>query len=268
MATSYPTVNQSNLELTPMQVFWTPHAAPYVNCTTAVATPGVVVATAHGLVAGNTVKFATTGLLPTGLVAGVTYFVISAGLTSSNFEVSATLAGSAINFTGSTSGQSSFSLQYAEIDLGGSLGNVTISAKYTKADLKADQYGETVLDRRVKGIEVTASTELAEVLNFDIWKVVFPHITELTTGGSAVVMASQIGDSDSSHTGLLRLHPMSVAETDLNFDYNFFKTCASAESSIVYGPSEQNRLKIVWNILPDFSTVPAQFFRFGSLAAS
>ena len=48
------------------------------------------------------------------------------------------------------------------VDLGGTLGNVNVKFKFEKADIKADQFGSTVLDRRVKGIMGTIETELAE----------------------------------------------------------------------------------------------------------
>ena len=78
---------------------------PAISCTTPIATPGVVNATSHGFNAGDQVQFAVTGgALPTGLVAGTTYFVIAAGLGASVFEVSATSGGAAINFTGTSTG--------------------------------------------------------------------------------------------------------------------------------------------------------------------
>jgi hypothetical protein len=72
--------------------------------TVTIASPGVLTKVAHGLVAGNAVKLVTSGALPTGLVAGVTYWVISAGLTADNFELALTPGGAAINTTGTQSG--------------------------------------------------------------------------------------------------------------------------------------------------------------------
>lgn len=72
--------------------------------TVTIATPGVFTSTGHGLSAGNKVVFSTTGVLPTGLVAGTTYYVMSTGLTADAFQVSATEGGAAINTTGSQSG--------------------------------------------------------------------------------------------------------------------------------------------------------------------
>lgn len=64
---------------------------------TAVATPGVITvasAPANDL----QVIFSTTGALPTGLTAGTAYYVVNR--TSTTFQVSATLGGSAINTSG------------------------------------------------------------------------------------------------------------------------------------------------------------------------
>jgi hypothetical protein len=72
--------------------------------TAPVASPGLINWTAHAFSAGQAVKFKTSGALPTGLVADTYYYVIAAGLVTNAFEVSATPGGSAINFTGSTSG--------------------------------------------------------------------------------------------------------------------------------------------------------------------
>ena len=72
--------------------------------TITIANPAVISLTAHGFSAGDVVEFKTTGALPTGLSVATSYYVISTGLTSDVFEVSATLAGSAVNTSGSQSG--------------------------------------------------------------------------------------------------------------------------------------------------------------------
>lgn len=72
--------------------------------TVTIASPAVFTLTGHGLNAGDTVQFTTTGALPTGLSVGTTYYVISTGLTANTFEVSATAGGVAINTSGTQSG--------------------------------------------------------------------------------------------------------------------------------------------------------------------
>ncbi len=67
-----------------------------------IASPGVVTWNGHGLSNGQTVNFASTGTLPTGITVGTTYYVI--GATATTFQLSATSGGSAIVTTGSQSG--------------------------------------------------------------------------------------------------------------------------------------------------------------------
>lgn len=149
------------------------------------------------------------------------------------------------------------------VDLGGTLSNIVIETKYEKAEIKADQLGTTVLDRRVKGLNVTVTTELTQVQDQDIWKIVFPHAEQEMTGTGAIKFKSAVGDSDLANAKELVLHPLSKAAGDTSTNHTFWKACASAESTITYGPDKQATLKIVWNILPDTSVTPARFYQYG-----
>lgn len=70
-------------------------------CTITAANPGVISLT-NTFAAGQPVQFDTTGTLPAGLAQKTTYYVIAGGLSGSQFEVSATVGGSAINTTALT----------------------------------------------------------------------------------------------------------------------------------------------------------------------
>jgi hypothetical protein len=72
--------------------------------TLTIAAPGVFTDAAHGMAINDGVSFSTTGALPTGLVAGTTYFVSATGFTSGAYSVSATAGGTAITTTGTQSG--------------------------------------------------------------------------------------------------------------------------------------------------------------------
>lgn len=72
--------------------------------TITIASPAVVTKTTHGLIAGDSVKFTTTGALPTGLLPDTRYYVLSSGLTANDFQLSSTPGGTAINTSGSQSG--------------------------------------------------------------------------------------------------------------------------------------------------------------------
>lgn len=150
------------------------------------------------------------------------------------------------------------------VDLGGTLSNVVISIKYTKAPIKADQYGETVLDQRVSGQEMMVTTELAEINLKDNWKVVFPQANLVTSGGNKqMYFDTRIGDGDLARSAVLTLHPLSKADADLTGDFKFFKACATGESEITYSPTGQAKLKIVWRIYLDTSASPARWLVHG-----
>jgi hypothetical protein len=76
-------------------------------------------ATAHGLSANDQINFsATQGTLPTNLSAGLTYYVLSTGLTADAFRVSTTPGGSALDMSGAATGTYKFVRQGAlEIDV-------------------------------------------------------------------------------------------------------------------------------------------------------
>lgn len=86
--------------------------APTGVVTITIASPGVVTfAGGHGLEAGSPVVFATTGALPTGLVAGTVYYVLASGLTPTSFSVGATDGGAAIVTSGTQSGVQTLTAQ-------------------------------------------------------------------------------------------------------------------------------------------------------------
>lgn len=84
-----------------------PGPATTATVTTPVASPGIVNWAAHGIVGACPVVF-TGGTLPTGITTGTTYYVIPSTITTGTFEIALTvanaLAGTAINFTGTSSG--------------------------------------------------------------------------------------------------------------------------------------------------------------------
>lgn len=68
------------------------------------ATSDSITTKAHGLVANDTIRLSTTGTLPAPLGRGVTYHVISSGLTVDAFKVSTSHGGPPVNITDAGSG--------------------------------------------------------------------------------------------------------------------------------------------------------------------
>jgi hypothetical protein len=78
---------------------------PYIDFTVTItiAAPGVVTWTGHGLSVNDTIRFTTTGALPTGLAINTTYYVKEV-LSPNTFTVSASAGGAAITTSGTQSG--------------------------------------------------------------------------------------------------------------------------------------------------------------------
>ncbi len=112
--------------------------------------PGVVTLNNHGLVAGNTVYFTTTGALPTGISANTLYYVISGGLTANTFWISASSNGAAINTSGSQSG--THSLYFCPYGLGD--GSTTFNTPNLRGNVPAglDNMGGTAANRINTGV--------------------------------------------------------------------------------------------------------------------
>lgn len=155
--------------------------------------------------------------------------------------------------------------KFGGTDLGSTLDNVTVTFKYTKADLKVDQLGKTVVDRAIDGIEVTVETAFAETRSQQLLGILFPNATVTTSGSQkAVTFSSGVTNRDRQITGLLTLHPMVEAASSLDYDWNFYCAAPSEESGYTFGPSEQAKFKMKFNIYPDFSTNPPRFFKRGA----
>ena len=150
------------------------------------------------------------------------------------------------------------------VDLGGTLENATITFKYDKADMKADQYGTSLLDQAVSGMEVTIETSLAETRDKDKLAKVFPNATMVGTSPDALAFNDKVATRMEPLSGILILHPIvEGAATNENFDYYFYKAVPTEESSYVFSPTDQGKMKIVWRVLLDTSTDPARIFRYG-----
>jgi hypothetical protein len=76
-------------------------ASPVV--TISIASPAVITVP-NSCAANQAIVFQSSGALPTGLTAGTVYYVISAGLSTTSFEVSTSVGGGAVNTSGTQSG--------------------------------------------------------------------------------------------------------------------------------------------------------------------
>jgi hypothetical protein len=78
---------------------------PYIDSTVtiSIAAPGVITWSGHGLSVNDTIRFTTTGALPTGLAINTTYYVKQV-LSANTFTVSTSAGGAAVTTSGTQSG--------------------------------------------------------------------------------------------------------------------------------------------------------------------
>lgn len=157
-------------------------------------------------------------------------------------------------------------LNFKGVDLGATLGNVKVSIKDSLADLKSDQLGKTVIDRKISGFECHVETSLAENQLKTNWKVIFPAHrleTDPNTGKQNIYFDSQVGASMTDFAGPLIMHPLSRPNSDLAGDVMIYLATANGASEYEFGPEKQIAMKIHWDMYPDFTTQPPRFLLFG-----
>ena len=122
----------------------TPTAVPDASATVTmtIASPGVITWNAHGLAAGDPVRLATTGALPTGLTAGTIYYVAATPAPAANtFSLAATAGGTAIATTGTQSGTHTATAP----KFGGSIAEYCESKSYDRSPVFYHTYPDSYL---------------------------------------------------------------------------------------------------------------------------
>jgi hypothetical protein len=156
---------------------------------------------------------------------------------------------------------------YKGVDLGATLGNVVVKIEESLSELKSDQLGSTIIDKKVSGFKVTIETELAEIQLKDNWKVVFPSHKLVTSGSDKIFyFDSTIGSSMRDLAGQLVLHPLSKVNADKSADILVWLATAEGKADISFSPSDQQKLKVTWSMYPDFTTSPPRFMLYGDPA--
>lgn len=155
-------------------------------------------------------------------------------------------------------------VKFNGVDLGGTTQEVSMSIKYDMADIMVDQFGKSIMDKVVSGLHYSIKLTLAEVKNKDNWKIVFPSIKEIVSGGNKAIYSDmQIGDHMYPKALQLLLHPLENADGDFSEDYLFYKVTATQVSEVKYGPEKQTGLSVEFIVYPDTAVSPARYMFHG-----
>ncbi len=148
----------------------------------------------HKLLENYTISFRTTGTLPTGIVPVDTYFVLSSGLTDTEFQISETKNGAAINTSSAGSGVHSYDQE--------GLTKTNLRENYDYIDLTLWQPGEfistTPTGIAVSGITIASPALISTTLahGFSAGDVI-----KFTTSSTTVLLPT--GLSTNSHYHVL-----------------------------------------------------------------
>jgi len=142
------------------------------------------------------------------------------------------------------------------VDLGGT-DKTTLKIEEKLSPIKADQLGDTVIDNRVSGFKMSVETALDEVLLKSNWKAVF-RAHKLVGSSQAFYFDSQVGASMVALAQPLILHPLDRPDSD-----NIYLATAMPTSEIVISSTEQQKLKVTFDVYPDFTTTPPRFMLYG-----
>jgi len=158
------------------------------------------------LVAGVAVRLTTTGTLPTNFATGTTYYVISTGLSSSNFELSATRGGAAIT-AGSAGSGTQTAATYCLADAAIFQFVATIGASASDSCIGMGEgygYNGPSVSSVSVGSASAATLQTAQDTS-DFYKVLLWHAYSPTSGTSVITitLSTNIGTTSQFYAGLV-----------------------------------------------------------------
>ncbi len=153
------------------------------------------------------------------------------------------------------------------VDLGGTGGNVKVKFKYDKQKLTADQTGKTTLDMAISGMECTVATEFQETRNKTNFQLLFPSAGITTTSGHQYIdFKDATANRQLPLAAPLQLHPLEESLSGSDYDWYFYKSIPMEDSEYTFGPAQQAKLKVTWQIFLDLTVTPGRMFRVGNHA--
>jgi hypothetical protein len=136
---------------------------------------------------------------------------------------------------------------FNDVDLGHTQGGVTVTYTPAYQVVKADKYGDTVVEKTLLGESLKAKVPLAETTLANL-QVAIP---EGTTDGSKVTIGSTVGDSLSDNAHQLVLHPIANAADNLDDDVVLHKAVVSNEIAIGFNNDGEKIFEVEFEALLD-----------------
>lgn len=143
------------------------------------------------------------------------------------------------------------SVTFGGVSLGHTKDGVEFSFKRSFEDLMVDQYGETVVDKALKGQELTIKCYLAEP-NVANLSVAIPE-GEYVTGmaGSRIGLGTDAGYTLRGNADELVIHPLKNAVNDTSEDIVIYKAVSIETIPMMYKIDSQRIIEVTFLALVD-----------------
>ena len=135
-------------------------------------------------------------------------------------------------------------------DLGHTKGGVTVVYSPEFADITADQYGNTPVDKALLGEEVRVKVPLSESQVANIGKAI-PLGTLAGAASGRLTVGSNAGARLLSDAAQLVLHPIANAADDLSEDVVIHKAVVDSEVEISFNNEDQRIIEVEFIALID-----------------
>lgn len=154
---------------------------------------------------------------------------------------------------------------YKGSDLGLTKGGVEVEFSTETADITADQFGDTILDRVIKGRAVKVKVPMAEN---DLAKLatVVPGSTLVGTTTKKLVIKNGVGTSLRALAGPLVLHPVAFAATNKSKDVTIALATVKGDFSFAFKHDDQKVFAVEFEGFVNMDT--SELFSLGDPAAA
>lgn len=118
------------------------------------------------------------------------------------------------------------------VDLGHTIGGVTVTYTPEYKETSVDKFGKSIVEKFLVGERVKAKFSLAEWTLANLQKVIDQNTLQ---GDDSISVGSIAGKKATVNAGMLLLHPIENAASNLNDDFGIYKaTIAGSELEIAY----------------------------------
>lgn len=140
------------------------------------------------------------------------------------------------------------SVTYKGIDLGHTIGGVTVTYTPEFYDSKVDKYGSSTVEKFLVGEQMTAECNLAEFTLANLQAAINQYTLQ---GDDSVSVGSVAGKKASVNGGLLQLHPLALATTVRDSDVGIYKAVVDGELKLEHKTDGEKVLPVKFTGLID-----------------